>query len=356
MSISSNRQEMKISSSLNDKEKEEINVFFKKLKFQSHYNNPIWAEWVEPYKKPIFIRFYENTELSGFVIVYVRMAFAVIKFGPLVINKERIPDCINQIIEYLHREKSGLLTVHLPFTNDFDFDSLCLNEKKINYPFSFGKKGWSTILIPLTDKTSEDIFKAFSKGHKSSIKKAIKEGVEARLIDDKKHIDQLSEIYDNMHQRKGLVMPLPDSKNTFNKIFDLNLGGFIGVFIDNEIAGGIVFLSEGNSLLYKFGATNIKYHNMPVLHIAIYEMLKHAIKTNHEAADLGGYSDNAKPGSYSDGVNLFKKGFGGQKVEYSRPLSIRINFVKWLFLSAAFYLNQKIPLPVKNWIYRYKGK
>ena len=342
--------EMKVSFSLNEKEIREVIDFKKKLKYPSHFNNPYWAEWVEPYKKPLFFRFYNNTALSGFGIGYTRMSFCILHFGPMVLQKENIYEYVLQIALYLKKEKFGLLTVQLH--PDIEIDkSLFLKNTILQKKITFQETGWYTIKLDVTGKSPEEVLKNFSKGHKSSIKKAYKEGLETKFINDKNVLEKLSKIYDDMHHRKGLILPLPDSKAAFKNIFDNKLGKFIGVFKGNELIGGLLFISERNNLLYKFGATDVRYHNVPVLHVAIYEMIKHAIETNHKKVDLGGYDPVAKPHSYSYGINLFKKGFGGEIVTYSYPFTIRLNFMKTFLINFAIRVNKLIPEKIKKILY-----
>src|ERR1035437_10605994 len=142
MSASSCIQAVIVSATLNQKEEGEIIDFSKKLEYFPHYNNPLWVEWTEPYKKPIFIRFYKNNKLSGFAIVYCRLSFSVLHFGPLVLDDNDVSIYIEQIVVYLRKQKFGLLTIHFPFLNDLDFGHLILNDLKLKYHVSFENKIW----------------------------------------------------------------------------------------------------------------------------------------------------------------------------------------------------------------------
>jgi hypothetical protein len=342
---------MKASSSLNKQEIDEILDFFTRLNIFSHFNHPYWADIVEPYKKPIFIRFYEEGVLSGVATAYCKLSFCIMHFGPVVEDPINLSKYIEQIASYLKETGNGLLVVQQePETNDST--KLILSQQSwFSKRIFFDETGLNTLTIELVNRTPEDIFRAFSKGHKSAIKKAVKEGIEVRLINVKSELKRLSEIYDDMHHRKGLILPLPDSAVTFNKIFDLKLGHFVGVFMKGELLGGISFIPEGSSLLYKFGATDVKYHNFPVLHVAIYEMIKYAMEHKYQKVDMGGYTSDAKQGSYSFGVNLFKKGFGGEVVDASHSFSIRLNLVKTLFMRTVLIIYNIIPEKVRKMLY-----
>lgn len=351
MSNASLGQSMKVSTFLTDKEKEEILIFFKRTKFQSHYNNPYWPEFVEPYKQPLFISLYENSELVSFAIVYTRMSLCILKFGPVVENPNAIDGIIVQIAKYLKEKKYGLLTIQFPFFSDLAVNTHLLDRMHREYKIESGEKGWSTIMIALRSKNIEEIFKAFSKGHKSSIKKAIKDGVEVRLIDNKDDLTKLANIYDDMHHRKGLIVPLPDSKSAFDKIFKSGLGVFAGVYKGADLLGGTVFVSEGNQFLYKFGATDVKYFDVSVLHLAIYEMIKYALETKHDVVDLCGYTPDTKEGSYAFGINRFKKGFGGEVVEYTPLVSVKLNNLRYYFIRCLIVISGIMPEKIKKIFY-----
>jgi len=345
------QSEMKVSFALSDIEIEEVIHFTKKIKFPSDFNHPHWAALVEPYKKPIYFRFYEKSILNGFAIVYIRMSYCIMHFGPMVFDQEKLIEYLRQIALHLKGEKFGLFAVQL-----YPNDMILFKSKYFKYPefkkrISFNRIGWSTIQIPLVGKTHEDVFKQFSKGHKSAIKKTYREGLEVKFEITKNELKKLSEIYNDMHHRKGLVLPLPDALSAFNKIIDLNLGVFAGVFLKNEIIGAVLFVSEGNTFVYRFGATDFKYHKLPVLHLVIYEMIKYAINLKYEYFDLGGYDPIAERGGYSDGINVFKKGFGGDIVKISEPFSIRLNFMKALFVNAVMRLKRLFPDSIMKVIY-----
>jgi hypothetical protein len=89
MSVTHRLPKMKVSPLLSEEENNEINSFLNKLDNPSHFNSPYWAEIVEAYKKPIFIRFYENGALSGFVIAYTRMSLCIAHF-PAIENKNLV--------------------------------------------------------------------------------------------------------------------------------------------------------------------------------------------------------------------------------------------------------------------------
>lgn len=341
---------VKSSFSLTDDEKNEVTLFFSKLEFRPHYNHPDWAAWVEPYKRPMYFRYYRSEELVGFAIVYVRMGMCVMKFAPVTKEFLDIPVFIDHIVGYLKRQKYGLLTVHLPLLQDQKAGGVRAQLKSTNWARE-GRPGWSTLQIRLEGRTVEDVFKDFSKGHKSSVKKAIKDGVEVRPIAEKRDLERLAGIYDEMHHRKGLILPLIDSAEAFTCISEMGQGIFSGVFKGDQLLGGVVFVSEGNLLLYKFGATDVQYHDVPVLHLAIYDMVRYGIETGHKKLDLCGYDPNAAPGSFAFGVNQFKKGFGGEVVTYVQPFSMRLDLVKYWLSAALFFAGKLLPVSLLKRIY-----
>ena len=349
MEVSSHSQRLIVSTSLNRQEREDVIIFLKKLKYQPHYNHPDWAEFVEPYKRPIFFRFYEDDMVSGFAIVFERMLFCVVKYGPLALDHRHIPGYIDQIVSNLKARGFGLVTFQLPFT--IQEGSMLFNPLVLTSNFSFEKSAWNTVIIKLAGKTEQEVFKSFSENHKRSIKKALKEGLEIKFTRDKNHLDQFSGIYDEMYRRKGLVLSLPDSNMAFRKIIELDLGVFAGVFKQGELLGGAIFVSEGEDLLYKFGATDAKYYDIPVLHVVIYEMIKYAIETRHEFVDLGGYTPNALEGSSAHGINRFKKWFGGEIVEYFPPIEIKLNIWNYFFVKILLKAVGLIPAGIKKLLY-----
>ncbi|MFZ4796998.1 MAG: lipid II:glycine glycyltransferase FemX [Bacteroidia bacterium] len=190
-----------------------------------------------------------------------------------------------------------------------------------SYKCNLGKCG--TFLIDLT-KDIEIIYKNFSKGHKSSIQKAIKLEVEVSIYKSREAIPYISEYLktqEKLYQRRKdsfSILYLKDEKFLTN-IFDTKYNNvyFAVARYKNQTAATGVFVSIANKIFYYSGNSDYELvRESQAANILQYEMIKHAKSLGLEIFDLGGADIEINPDSEEYGVTVFKKGFGGDLAVY----------------------------------------
>jgi len=193
----------------------------------------------------------------------------------------------------------------------------------------FSKREFTTLTVDLTQDL-DTIWRNMSKSScRSAIKRAEKEGVEI-LINQK--YEEFSDINKCFRMAKGL--PAYDVGIDFMK---KNGTLFISI-IDDIILGGQFYLNDDDNMRWLLGASKRleMKENMQSLvgaanRLKIWEAIQYAKNAGIGEFDLGGYYTGKKADPQKEGINTFKKSFGGEIVThyiYEKDYSIVYTLAK----------------------------
>lgn len=228
--------------------------------------------------------------------------------------------------------------------------------KKIG--FKTGRTG--TYKIDLTQDVN-DIYRNFSKGHKSSVQKAIKSNVEIKFYDSeeaKSRINEFIELQGSLFDRK---------KDTFSVLY-LKSDGFVKEILDstyhkcymaiayynNRPAAGAILVTFKGLIYYYLGASDFSLtRESQAANLLQFEIIKFAKSEGRTVYDFGTADVVMNPQSPMYGVYLFKKNFGGYIEEYDsasfvlNPSRYRLmkylnRLLKYKFFSTIFSLVKKV--------------
>ena len=231
---------------------------------------------------------------------------------------------------------TGKRGVSLPFTDycdpimngNFRFNDL------LNDVIAYGKKcGWKSLelrgrnsLLPLTSPSitylghtlnlsdkEDQIFSSFRDSTKRNAKKAVKEGVEVKIHHSFESVKDFYRL--NCMTRKEHGLP-PQPYRFFKKVYDHIICkklGFVvlACFQDKPIAGG-VFFHFGEKAVYKYGASDKKYHHLRANNLIMWEAIKWYSINGYKNLCFG----RTEP--ENNGLIQFKSGWGptGQQINY----------------------------------------
>lgn len=325
-------------SQLPTKEIEHICAFIEQYGACSAYQNPLFINCIEPNKNKSYLIKKEDNKIISFTVIVEHFKFAKIYFGPIVINNEIavIHHSIIDIIEYYKKKNFASIDIQLPLIDKYKFDllnNLLATDYKINYlPKKFN---WSTVILKINELDLLQIFNSFSKNHKRSINKAIKNNFIIKKFECIEDAEKFSILYNQTYLKRKLIKPFHDSNAVFSNLFQISAKNStvlcLGVFSEtNELYGGVILFAEGKKLFYQYGAS-ASLNNLPILHIAFYKVIEYAISNHFEEIDFGGYNRYKTNDEQINNINRFKKGFGGDIVDYPEILSFRLNIINYYF-------------------------
>lgn len=287
--------------------------------------------WPQVFTNTKFCYFYlvDETGIRCYCQIIERYRFAQINFGPVCSDKVIMVDAIKDIISYYKKKYFIFLGIQLYFKSGYETDYIEYNLNKfhkINYCFNnFNTK--SSIEINL-DNEFDTIFRNFSKGHRSAIKKAQKLGITVENLTNTSDLVFFKDIYSKMCRSRKIddrelgsnaIFEIYDLLKTMNK-------GKILIARDNtqRIIGGIILVSQGISLRYFKGAADTDLRNLPITHLLLFEAIKHAKMDGYKYFDFWGINHFAEIQDPIYNVNHFKKGFGGYYTFFAKKMNISL--------------------------------
>lgn len=332
--------------SLNDIELENINAFSKTVDYCSIEQVPGWTK-LYPTTKFCFFYIFNETGMKSYAQIIENQRFAQINFGPVCTDKNVMIDSLKEIIEYYKKKKFIFLGIQLFYKSGYETDYIeykLNNLYKINYVFD----NWNTkssIEIDL-NADIESIFRHFSKGHKSDIKKAQKLGIYIEELNSVPDLHVFNDIFTKMcnarhidrgELRSDAVFDIYNLLNTQNR-------GKILLAKDNEhkIIGGIILVSQGVTLRYFKGASDPDLRHLPVTHLLIFEAIKYAKIQGFKYFDFWGINHFAEMQDHIYNVNHFKKGFGGYYTFLAKKMNISLIPFGFLIYKTSMLLKKKM--------------
>ena len=272
---------------------------------------------------------YSDTELLNFFIIEIK------KF---LIKRKGILFKIDPIIEYQKHDNDG--TIVGP--SDEKIINSLINIGFIHHGFTKGyntneiQMRWSYILN--VNKSIEDIKKDMDQRCRRCIKKYERYPLELTYVDNisklkdfkdimestakrQNHFDRSLEYYNNLNRLLGnrsiLTIIYLDKNKYLEECTDDKLYDIVKNDKRNKIpisAG--VFIFDKDRLNYVYGGTYKEYMSLMAQYKMQVEMIKLTKEKNLPIYDFGGISGNFIPGSENYGVYKFKRGFGGNVIEY----------------------------------------
>jgi hypothetical protein len=287
-----------------------------------------------------------NQVVCTAVITESQKAFfksADIRFGPIFTDSELLIASILAI--HSHYKSRGYMscTVQLAIQTGAVTDYLenILN-KKIKITYRLDRNNWSSLVVQL-QVPEEEIFKGFSKGHKSDIKKALKNNIRVSECRSKEEFSAFCNIFSKMNRERGLGISEEENnrflKNVFEYTMDRNKGKVL--LVKNEVGnilGGIIIVFQGKSSRYFKGASDMAYRHLPILHLAIWEAIRMSRSAGFEQFDLWGYNHFVQEPDQVFFINKFKKGFGGEFTYYPK----KMYFIYRPLMSGVFQIMKKV--------------
>lgn len=274
---------------------------------------------------------------------------ASIRFGPLFSDNNILIESIIAISEYYKEKKFIELNIQLAISTGSDADFIEYNlYKKIKFKSFFNKENWSSIVLDL-QLDEENIFRKFSKGHKSDIKKALRSNISIVDLQNPQDFKDLCSVFVKMNQSRGLQINNDQFINHLEKVRnEYILKGKGKVLIaktsDGSLIGGIILLFQNNTVRFYKGASDPDFRSLPILHLALWEGIRQSKALGFNVFDFWGYNHFVNEDEQIFFINRFKKGFGGNYIFYPKKIYIIYNPLKsklYRFLKRSNLFNKK---------------
>lgn len=185
-----------------------------------------------------------------------------------------------------------------------------------------------TLVVNLK-RSEEEILGAMRKTTRNLIRKAAKIGVRVVESDSQKDFADFYWLFKKTAARSGFISErsLPQEFAVFRK--DRQAAVFLAYFQKKLIAAALIIFS-GNQGIYHYAATDKTWQHIPAAYLLQWAAILAAKKRGLAKYNLwGGLADQADRRHPWWGLSLFKRGFGGEEVNFVHAQDLPLNFHYW---------------------------
>ena len=180
-------------------------------------------------------------------------------------------------------------------------------------------------------KTEEELLSQMRKTTRYEIKKAIKQGIKITASTD---ISLIKDFYDLQIQTAKRQNFVPFSYNFLHEQFKVFAESghalLYNAEFNNKFLAQAFVIFYGKEAVYHYGASTDEGRNYGGAYLIQWEAILEAKKRGMTRYNFWGVSPIDKPTHRFSGLSLFKRGFGGQDVEYLHAQDLIINKPKYL--------------------------
>lgn len=150
--------------------------------------------------------------------------------------------------------------------------------------------------------------------------------VRTNKLDD---IDKFFSVYYETAKAKNFV-PLPLVKEEFEE-FKKNNNAFIYfALLDKKILSTAIITYYGKEAIYRHGATSFEGRNTPSSYLLQWQAIQDAKKRGLSIYNFYGIAKDDNPKNPWYGLSQFKKGFGGEQVDFIHSQDLPLSKKYWL--------------------------
>lgn len=201
-------------------------------------------------------------------------------------------------------EAEELLENIISYCKKNNLDSIEFRSSETKFPFETEHFRTDLRHILKLDRSEKELFKSFSENTRRNIKKAQKENVIVKLRNDEEGIRVFYKMQCDTRRKHGL--PPQPYKFFFNFLKTIAYSGMCDILLakhNGNFVAGAIYLKIGKKILYKFGASFLKYQHLRGNHIVMWEAIRKYIQEGFEEFDFG------KTETENEGLRRFKLGF-----------------------------------------------
>jgi len=168
-----------------------------------------------------------------------------------------------------------------------------------------------TLYIDL-QQSEEDLWKGIRKGHKSSIKKAVRFQVKVVRDEDREYVQEFHKLYIETMRRQeaspSYFLPLSFFEDTL-KLLGQYASLFVGLH-DARVVTAAIILHYGDYAHYHFSGSDVDSLHLCSNHLLLYKVAKWAQQQGAKFFHLGG---GLQP---NDNLFMFKSGFSNKRAPF----------------------------------------
>lgn len=295
-----------------------------------------WGEFHRLMENKIFrLGVFEGRKLVGVALVIKEEAkrgrYFTIPGGPILINWDdfKLSKAVFNKLKHLGAEEEiDFIRVRPPIPDTPRHRRLFRKLGFRDAPMHLHAE--TTLQLDLS-QSEEEILAGMRKTTRYLIRRAEREGVKTEVSKNVGDVDILYRLQMEAWQRHKFV---PFSKEFFEKHFKAFVGDDQIVLIkanyQNETLAIGMFIFYGDTATYHYSGSSSKHFKIPSSYAMLWRAIREAKKRHCRVFDLWGIAPSDDPRHRFAGVTLFKKGFGGQRVDHLHAQDLPLKKSYWL--------------------------
>lgn len=327
--------------------KDEWEEFLKKHLEANFLQSWYWGEFHERLGK-IVVRsgFYKDKKLSGVMLSIVEDAkrgrYLTVPAGPVIdwSDEEMVKKCFDEM-RRTGKEKGCVFVRIRP--------QLIKNEFSVNIFNKYGCKSSPMHLhaelsniLDIT-KSEEELMKNMRKTTRYEIRKAEKLGIRIEKGTGEELIKPFYDLQmDTAKRQKFVPFSFDFFKEQFEVFFENNKGLLYTAKLGDQVLAQAFIIFYGTEADYHYGASTEEGRRYPGAYLLQWEAIKEAKRRGLTRYNFWGVAPEEDKDHRFYGVSVFKRGFGGEDVEYLHARDIVIDRKKYLFNYTVEMVRKKV--------------
>lgn len=277
--------------------------------------------------------FYKNGSLTGVILSIVEDAkrgkYLTVPGGPIIDWKNNllIKSFIDEIKKIAILNDCAFIRVRPQLISDKFSKNLFKKHGFINAPMHLHAELTSQLDIT---KSEEELLKNMRKTTRYEIKRAEKEGIKISQTSDPKEIKEFYKLQIQTSKRQKFV-PFSYAYlfEQFKEFAENNMAILYNAKIKNKLLAEAFIIFYAKEAVYHYGASTDEGRKYPGAYLIQWEAVQEAKKRGMARYNFWGVSPIDKPKHRFHGLSLFKRGFGGEEIEYLHAQDYVINYPKY---------------------------
>ena len=299
--------------------KEEINSFLLNQKHAQFVQSWEWGEFQKSFgRKVVRLGFYEHGNLI-FALNLIKNQFPLglnyfysPRIGIKHLSEDQLNSVFSEIAESTKKEKVTF----------FRFDPRSkLPATRFQYPLkkTIHVQPPKTLILDL-GKSEDELLSGMHQKTRYNVRLARRKGVKVRETGE----SEFSKWWEIMEETKNRDQFRLHKKRYYEKMLSIDFIKLLVAEYDGKIIAGNIISLFGDMVTYVHGGSSNQYRNVMAPYLLQWEAIKQAKEKGVDYYDLNGIDEKMWPG-----VTRFKKGFGGEEINYPGTFDLVFNKNKY---------------------------
>ncbi|OGK17262.1 hypothetical protein A3D80_01410 [Candidatus Roizmanbacteria bacterium RIFCSPHIGHO2_02_FULL_40_13b] len=192
-------------------------------------------------------------------------------------------------------------------------------------------------------KSEEELLSEMRKNTRYEVRKAMNEGIRVEKSTDENSIRAFYDLQLQTAKRHGFVpFSYPYLHEQFKVFAAQNMAYLYSAYHNDELLAKAYVIFYGNEAVYHFGASTPQGREHPGAYLLQWEAIKEAKMRGMKHYNFWGIVHEHEKNHRFYGVSVFKRGFGGEEVEYLPAQDLIINKPRYLLTTTFEHLRKRM--------------